>query len=100
MSNNALSEEVLGNLRGFFVELVKQGEPHAIQVVRSVTGLDLRYDGDDVFLTPHMGVRESYMRWCWDCGWKVKSDGKGNVGRVCGWYMSCWVEEWMITVEW
>ena len=45
-------------------------------------GLALRADDKKMTLPSYFSVRSVYARWCFLCGWMVKSDNAGNVGRL------------------
>ena len=82
VSNNSLNEMIVKSLHEFFKGLIDQAEPHAISIVRTLTGVVLRQDNDNVWLAPHHSKSSLYVSWLAKCGWIASPDSNGSYGSI------------------
>jgi hypothetical protein len=71
------------DLMDFFAKLQDEVEVPAARLVREITGVGLRAgSGEMIELSTHMTKRGLYTKFCWERGWKIVSDAKGNYTRT------------------
>ena len=67
----------------FFTDITEFSEPYATRFIRELTGVGIRDSEVDVKLLPtYFTKRNCYMKYCYGLGYKVKTDSKGNYGKI------------------
>jgi hypothetical protein len=71
------------DLKDFFEELIDEAEVPATRLVRELTGMGLRAGEEEkIELPTHMTKRGLYKQFCWQRGWNLVSDAKGNYTKT------------------
>jgi hypothetical protein len=79
---------VNSDLMDFFEKLQDEAEVPATHLVREISGVGLRAAGEEekIELPSYMTRRGLYRKFCWEQGWKLVSDVKGNYTRTARLY--------------
>lgn len=70
------------DLVDFFEKLQDEAAVPATRLAREITGVGLRAGEEEIELPTHMTKRGLYTKFCWERGWKLLSDVKGNYTRT------------------
>lgn len=62
--------------------MIDQEYHHEIYVVRTHTGVVLRQDNDNVWISPHHSNSSLYVPWISKCRWILSPDSNGSYGRI------------------
>ena len=77
------------DLMDFFERLQDEAEVPATRLAREITGVGLRAAGEEeeeIKLPTNTKKRGLYRKFCWEQGWRLVSDGKGNYTRTARLY--------------